>query len=526
MALFDLFRRPQPVAVAGSLAESGLAFDVEYLTERLAELELALEDQEWEKAGSRFDREFTREGLGKIIAASRLATLKNPVINRPVTLQAQYVWAQGISISGRHDLINETIQAFLDDEANKAELTTHQQRTMKEIELQATGNLFFVFFTDISTGAVKVRTIEVEEIQDIITNPQDRREPWFYKRVYSTREIENGRMGAAVVRTVYHPDWKATKEKLPQEMADGEIDWEHPVYHVKVGGFSHMRFGIPETYAALDWARAYKEFLEDWATIVRSLSRFAWKMTAKGGARGVAASKTKLQTTLGVGGSPETNPAPTTAAVYVGSEGNDLTPMPKTGATVAADDGRRLLLMVAAAVGLPETFFGDAAVGTLATAKSLDRPTELKFIDRQELWKDIFNNILQYAIDQAARAVNGRLASGDQVDLGTDGNGEEIDRTLDIEFPPLLEHDPVSAMAAVVSAVTLDGKAPAKIFDLRTIIRWIARAIGEDDVDALLDSLAPLEGEPTVVPFEGVEPPEDGAFVETVRELREAMRKA
>ena len=524
MALIDLFRRPQPVAVTEA-HDPGLAFDVEFLTERLAELELALEDQEWEKAGSRFDREFTREGLRRIVAASRLATLKNPLINRPVTLQAQYVWAQGISISGRHELINETIQAFLDDDANKAELTTHQQRTMKEIELQATGNLFFVFFTNASTGAVKVRTIEVEEIEDIITNPEDRREPWFYKRVWSSREIADGRMGTAQTRTVYYPDWKADRKALPQQM-DAEIDWEHPVYHVKVGGFSNMRFGVPETYAALDWARAYKEFLEDWATIVRSLSRFAWKMTAKGGARGVAASKTKLQTTLGQGGSAETNPAPTTGAIYVGSEGNDLTPMPKTGATVSADDGRRLLLMVAAAVGLPETFFGDASVGSLATAKSLDRPTELKFLDRQELWRGIFNDILQYAIDQAARSVNGRLASGDQVSLGTDGNGEEIDRTLDIEFPPLLEHDPVSAMAAVVSAVTLDGKAPAKIFDLRTIIRWIARAIGEDDVDALLDALAPLEGEPTDEPFGGVEPSPDAAFVEAVSELREAVRKA
>jgi hypothetical protein len=36
-------------------------------------------------------------------------------------------------------------------------------------------------------------------------------------------------------------------------------------------------------YAALDWARAYKEFLEDWASIAKALSRFAWKSRTRQG---------------------------------------------------------------------------------------------------------------------------------------------------------------------------------------------------------------------------------------------------
>lgn len=497
MAIFDLFRRPQPLT---EVAQPDMSLAVELLQERLAELELALEDAGWEQASGQFDREFTREGLRKIISLSRLSALKNPVIQRAVTLQAMYVWGQGVSISARDDSLQELVQGFLDDPDNQAELTTHQQRTLKEIELQVTGNLFFVLFP--SRDGLKVRTIDVEEIDDILCNPEDRKQPWFYRRTYLDAKGQPA--------TRYYPDWRLKERPpLPERVTDEQVAWDSPVYHVKVGGYSSMRFGVPETYAALDWARAYKEFLEDWATLVRSLSRFAWRMTVKGGSRGVAASKTKLQTTLGEGGSAETNPSPVVGSVFVGAEGNDLTPMPKSGATVAAEDGRRLLLMVAAAMGLPETFFGDASVGSLATAKSLDRPTELKFLNRQSLWRDIFTNLLNYAIDRQTADPMGVTV--------------EVDRTIDIEFPPLLAHDISEAVASVVSAITLDGKTPARIFDLRTIIRWLARAIGEDDVDELLEALAPEEGEPTAVPF-GEEPEDDG-FMEVVRAIRESVRE-
>src|SRR5262249_50712420 len=151
------------------------------------------------------------------------------------------------------------------------------------------------------------------------------------------------------------------------------VRWDAPIYHIKTGGFSDMRFGVPEIYAAVDWAKAYKEFLEDWATITRALSRFAWKASTKGGQRGVAALKSRLSTTLGSGaGMGETTPPPVTGSIAVMSEGNNLEPIKTAGATTSMEDGRRLLLMVCSALGLPETFFGDVSVGTLATATSLD----------------------------------------------------------------------------------------------------------------------------------------------------------
>lgn len=545
MAFLDIFRAPRvesnPTEDSPVFSEAeAMGLQVEVLTERLAELELALEDQDWQRAGAQYDREFSREGLRRIIAMSRLAGLKHPLINRAVTLQAIYVWAQGFTVSARHEHIETIIQEFMDDPKNQVELTSHQARTMKEVELQVTGNIFFVFFTNAQTGRVTVRTVPVEDIADSVCNPDDDKDPWFYKRVWQQRVIKgDGSISQYETRTAYYPDWRHEPSDRRPILDGHPVMWDSPLYHVKVGGYSNMRFGIPETYAALDWARAYKEFLEDWATLVRALSRFAWKVTTKGGTRGVASAKTRLESTLGDGSlGPDRNPPPVTGATFIAGDGNDLTPIPKTGTTTSADDGRRMLLMVAAATGLPETFFGDADAGTLATAKSLDRPTELKFRDRQSLWKDIWNDILQYVIKQSAKSTSGLLSNPTgEVDFGVDGEGNKVETTLDIDFPPVVEHDPAEAVKAVVSAITLDGKSPAELFSLRDILRLLATAIGMDDIDDLLDRMAPENGEPTDEPFKGPEPEPvepfgqkpgeiDPAFMEAVRQLYEAARSA
>lgn len=452
------------------------------LTERLAELELGLEDAGWTRMVADSEREFSRDGLRRIIAQSRLFFLKSPVINRGVNVQAAYVFGQGVNIEAEDDAVNETIQTFLDDPANQTELTSHQARLLKEVDLQVLGNLFFVFFTNRATGQVTVRSINVDEISDIITDPEDARSPWYYHRVWMENRFDPNMGGyGSAIRAAYYPDWRYQPSGRPASLGGVPVMWDNPVCHVKVGGLSDMRFGVPETYQSLDWARAYKEFLEDRATIARALSRFAWRLTTPGGAKGVAAAKAKLGTTISTSSS-ETNPPPVTGAAFVGGQGGAvLDPIRVSGATISPEEGRRYLLMAAMGMGLPETFFGDVNVGTLATAKSLDRPTELKFRDRQQLWADVLHDILQFVVEQSQRAPRG-LPQG-------------VDAHIDISFPDILERDIEARVRAIVSAATLDDKATAGTMDDRTLARLLLQALGLDDVDELLDKVAPADGD-------------------------------
>lgn len=526
------------------------------LVERLPELEARLGEEGWERLFSTAEREFSRDGLREILRLSRLMYLKNPLINRGVNLNALYVWGQGVSIQAVDEDVQAVVQAFLDDPKNRAELTGHQARTMKEIDLQVLGNLYFTFFVQASTGRVRLRTLPPEEVSEIICNPEDAKEPWFYRRDYVEQAFD-AVSGRATERqaTAYYPDWRYTPDEAGRLAAIGgkPVRWEAPVYHVRVGGLSDMRFGLPETYQAIDWARAYKSFLEQWSTIQAALARFVWNLQTKGGSRGVAAAKSKLGTTLGTGGAqqqPETNPPPVTSSAFIAGDGTTLAPIRTAGATTGPEEARRLLLMVAAAFGLPEIFFGDADVGNHATAKTLDRPTELKFRDRQTLWRDVLHDILQYVVERAALAPGGQLRG----QLVTDDSGEqvvvldgELDRRIDISFPAVLEHSVTEQVAAVVSAATLDGKTPVGTLDARTLVRLLLTALHVEDADALLDELAPGGGESLMDRLaaqraqqaaaitgsgkqgagrgtEDGEEEEREAFIESLRDLREALR--
>src|SRR5574337_537676 len=216
----------------------------ELLIERINELELALEDRDYIRLSSDADREFSRDGLRWICRLAHIYYLKNPLVQRGVNVQRDYVFGQGITIKADAQPVDDVIQAFLDDAKNRAELTSHQAFQYKEVDLALDGNLFFVFFPNPSSGRVRVRSIPVDEIAEIIPNPEDRKDPWYYKRQWleSRIDLESGTQ-VTESKTAYYPDWRYSPAAKPQTIGVHPVMWNSPVYHVRVGGTSEMRFG-------------------------------------------------------------------------------------------------------------------------------------------------------------------------------------------------------------------------------------------------------------------------------------------
>ena len=504
---------------------ANLAFSNEVLQETLTALEYQLETDGWTTLTGTTETEFSREALRKINVLARTMYLKNPLIQRGVNVQSYYVFGQGVEIGAEDEEVNEIVQAFLDDSKNRAELTSQQALVYKERELVLFGNVYFVFF--VKAGRVRVRTIPPDEIEDILCNPEDAKDPWWYKRTYQERGLD----GVSHPKTVYYRDWRYTGNERPSEATISPA----PVFHIKVGGLSDMRFGVSEVYAGLDWAKAYKSFLEDWATIVRAYSRFAWQLTVKT-KQGITTAKAKLSTTVGSGTS-ETNPPPVTGSTFIGQEGVGMQPIRTAGATTSAEDGRRLMLMVASNMGLPESFFGDVSVGNLATAKSLDRPTELKMVSRQALWSDVLQDIGAFVILQAVKVgrLRGTIVEEDDgtplVTLPPDEEGEERQATVKVAFPPILEHDVNMAVEAIVKAATLGGSQLAPTIDPQTVSRELLTALGVQDVDAVMEVIYPpeeegMEPEPVVDDEEPVvDDDEEEPIVQAARRFRAEMER-
>lgn len=123
------------------------------------------------------------------------------------------------------------------------------------------------------------------------------------------------------------------------------------------------------------------------------------------------------------------------------------------------------------------------------------------------MWSDVFTSIVNFVIYNAVKAgeLPGKVSEEDDgtphVELYlTDENGEPVEVTFKIDFPPVVEQDIQQYVQAVVTATTLNGQAPAGTIDLETVSRLLLTALGVDDVDAIMDELYPQGEVPEEIP--------------------------
>ncbi|MCU0505468.1 MAG: hypothetical protein MUE82_06785 [Chloroflexi bacterium] len=490
--------------------------EVAMLQERIAELEFLTEDSGWERIdASGSDLDLDREHLRRVIRDAQTMYLANPLINHAVDVIAVYVFGQGVTISGK-GAANDRVQRFLSDRGNIAALVGQAALLANDRALTYEGNRFYALFG--RRGEVtKVRVIPTFQMVagDIIRNPDDDAEVWYYARRWTRKSRDGQGRPVAEQRVDYYPDLYYDPPQKPRRWGDGtdegEVHWDSPVVHVKDGGLTGGKFGVPTIFASLNWARAVSRDLSDYATVKRALARFAWKFTTK--TRASAASvKSRLATTVTSTAPTETNPPPQTGAAWVGVEGNDITPLKTAGAAPNPEEGRRLGLMVAAGAGVPETIlFGNADAGNLATAKTLDRPTELMMSARQSLWGDVLTDIVAYDLRRARQDndVPEQEPDPDAPEAGDEPIFDTATGTVvttqpmrpvelvpDVSFVDILEDDVTARVSAIVQAATLGASGSrANTMPDQLLSRLLMEALGVEDIDEVLAEMYPPGGE-------------------------------
>lgn len=471
--------------------------ELETLQESFAQLEMSREDTGWQKIGSDAAAEFTRAGLKTSASLARAFAIANPLIKRGLALRSAYVFGQGVGTTAAGDgsngsqNVNELVQAFLDDPEVREVFAGAQAQERNETSLGTDGNVFFSLFTNPLTGRVRPRLIDFDEIADKIAKPGDKTTTWFYLREWTETDLS----GREVPRKAYYPDISYRphmRQRSVQRAGSTEaidVMWDAPVYHVKVNALNSWKFGVGDAYAALPWARGYKEFLEDWTLLMKSLSRIAWQTSRKS----VTDSQRKRQAIQSLANVP----AGSTVSM---SDDQKLEAVPKSGATIDSESAKPLAAMVAAALGVPVTMLlaDPGQTGARAVAETLNQPTRLEMQSRQEVWREARRQILGYVIEQAViaprGALKGRLERDEDRLRVILPNPDDI--TLTITFPDLEEVDLAVLMGALVNA---DGTG---LIPPLVIIEQILRALKIRDVDEILDSLKDEDGNylPATVP--------------------------
>lgn len=476
------------------------------LREGMADLVLALEDKGWVDIASSVQRDFSPEARKALTSLCRTMAIANPLLKRGMLVRIGYIWGQGVQVRARAagdeqaQDVNAVVQGFWD--ANAATFSGDEAHDQLERGAATEGNVFICCFTSPMTGDVRIRTALADEVVDILTNPDDRDEPWYYIREIPQKVVEAAYQRGQTrtrnqVARVAHPALGYRPQQRPKSINGIPIRWDAPIKHVKVNPVAGWRFGVPDVYASLAWARAYKDFLVDWAQHMHSLALITWQ--ASGG------TKTKSQKIAGeiaragqngpgVGIAPPVGTGVAGQAA-VGTSDVKLEAVSKSGATVDANSGKPLAGMAAAGLGLPVTMLlADPGVtGARAVAETLDLPTILEMGMRRLLWQAAFTEVLEYVIDQAAIAPRGPLRGtmardewgGLQVTLTGD-----VEKTLDWDWPPLVDVDPVELVNAIVaSADTTLGRAIPL-----TLMRLLLNALGVKDVDEVLEDVTDEDG--------------------------------
>jgi hypothetical protein len=483
------WRRKPDVVHEGVLVDEGTLATLRHQLDRATEslVDLQREDRGWESLTRQFANEVNRDGLTRNADLVRITSIMNPLLKRAKHTRASYVFGQGVQINARANTPDEgqdvdaVVQAYLDDEGNKAAVFGAQARTAIENDLFDDGNEFIAHFTNPLDGKIRCRPIPFDEIVEIITDPGDRFTPWFYKRTWvEVTPTETFGTDLTEQKTAYYPDLKYQPLTKLKTIGGHPINWDAPVYHIKVNPVGRDRlWGVGDGFAALPWARAYKEFLEDWALLMRALSRIAGIVRDKASkAQNMRAAAAQIQQ------------GPAGALISTGT--GEVEFPSKSGATLDSESGRPLAAMVAAAVGLPVTILlADPGVtGARATAETLDKPTRDEMESRQEVHAEFYRASTGYAIEQAVIAPRGPLKGsvvrdGDRLLVTLAG---DTDDTVEVIFPDLEEVDIEKIMKAIEIA---DGTGK---FPGLELVKLMLHAFRIRDIDTILEDITDDEG--------------------------------
>lgn len=456
----------------------------EAMTPEAVRAQLMYEDMGWRRISAQADYEFDVDNLKRIATNARVYGVANPLIRRGLHVASAYVWGQGVQTYCENSNADALWKEFMADQGNHDELFSSFARETKEIELRCDGNLFFALFTKPSTGKVFLRSIHFDEITDIVCNPNDRTDIKYYRRewVESVFDEETGNY-KSTNRVAYYPDWRYVPRQKKTRIGAYPVYWDSPIMHVKVNAGTGDRFGKSELYSVMHYARAHTNFLNDWATLIKALSRIAFVMKSP------LAKHEQIQGAI-VDASEEYNEYgernQNAGGTAITTDGTSIQALPKSGATIDVGSGKAFIDQVCAGLGIPYTILmGDAATGNLATAKTLDRPTELSFRSRQELWTSVYKNLFTYLMRVNVNAGNRSLGRrGAALDRGYNDLRDNIvlsdDVQLIVQWPSLLEHDVESVVRAIRTADDT-GKMPPK-----HVLRLLLRAFNVDDIEKVV----------------------------------------
>src|SRR5690625_216504 len=352
-----------------------LANNYELLQERMDEMAQKYQELDWEllegyddNAGLSLDRlKQLEEILSDMVET-------NPLMKRAAQLRHSYIFGEGIWFTG---LKPSGYDLMKDEDNRRAMFSVQAQEELNKAKFTA-GNVFVIY----NRKTKKFTRVPLQEVDALEVDPESNERIWHIKRKWK----HNGQD-----REMWYPTSTYTGPKRHwigkvngQQTKRVPVSQDAIIYHETANKQVGWTLGVPDSLAAMSWAIAYKNYLENNATLVKAYSQFAWKVTQQT-RRGVDNAAVRIARG-GVGG----------AAVQ--GTGSDIQALPASGSQVDFNNGQPLAAMVAASLGVPVIALissPGAAGGSYGAAETLDRPTVIGMQVIQKTWGNFYESIFR-----------------------------------------------------------------------------------------------------------------------------------
>ena len=412
-----------------------------------------------------------------------------------VSLWTYYGMGVNVSIVCEDESADEVWQDFWAADRNQRVIAKDRMDELSRW-LLVTGERFHVFFASTLDGETTIRSIEPGQISNILTNPDDLTEPWFYERTWSTKQGQ---------QVLYYPDWelffnsdvaKAWRVAQQEYTINGELAQQNrtaacmlftPFIQLDEESLRGWPLLAPQ---GTPWLRAQREFMQNRATVAAAKAAYVRRYSVAGGSRAVDSVRRTLASAFQFGGTSETNPAPVAGSSEVTNRAVDVTDLPmSTGAGDAKSDGEMFAWMAGLSGGVFPHYLGLGDAYRLATATSMEKPIEQQF----SLYRNQLGAMLRKMVRivlQFQEKYNGASFEDYTADISTDRLVEN-DLQLISEAVGQTYRDVLNPSQALGDGIPPDARERLNVFMLQKVLE----AMGAQDVAEVI-SIEDYEREP------------------------------
>jgi hypothetical protein len=294
-----------------------------------------------------------------ILAECLRAWRVNPIARRLIKLVSMFVVGEGISVTSNHKTTADYLKLWWDHPLN------HLSRKCIAFCDEATrsGNLFFLCTVDQVTGMLYVRGVPADQVEQIISAPNDIDQELAYKPTLQGQD-----------------PWPAYDRTNTQPFF-----MLHYAYNQPIG----VAWGEPDLAPMLPWIGRYSSWLEDRARLNRFRQAFMYILKGKFTDK---ASRDARQRELNA------NPPPAGSILVTDASEDWSVLAPQLASHEAGEDGLALKKMIAIGAGVPTHYLAEPESSTRTTAEAAGTPTFRGLEQTQTIFLQILTEIAQIAV--------------------------------------------------------------------------------------------------------------------------------